>query len=337
MYYQKIFGKDKAFTLAEVLSVVVILGVVAAIMIPSTITKVQKRETLTRFRIAYNLLTDITERARIENGGYPPSNMNSTDIFNTYFRPYLSIARDCGTGNQQGNDRCFAGQNGSWYNIDNGNGCGYNCNSYYKVILKNGMSLAAGDNSTAGFNIFVDINGPKKGYSKLGQDVFMFSWVSDSTLAGCASCSPHQSNVPELIPGPIEYTHGGNWVDKNRVNTIYYYQPTAFDRGVCRDYTELEKNYSKADSELKPRIDAWKSEHNNVDWLNLNAAKNSLRQGGFTEEEINAYSGNHRRQGLGVSAGAVCSIEIVRNGLNFPNDYPWSYANQKPDNFQPVR
>ena len=120
----------KAFTLAELLSVVVILGVVAAIMIPTTIRNTQKRETLTRFKMAYSLLTDITERSRIENGGYPPSNMNTTTIFNTYFRPYLSIAKDCGTTNQQGDNRCFAGQNGGWYNLDNGNGCGYSCNSY---------------------------------------------------------------------------------------------------------------------------------------------------------------------------------------------------------------
>ena len=192
--YRSFAALSSGFTLAEIMVVLVILGVLAAITMSISIQNVQKRETLTRFRRAYSLLVDITERSRVENG-YPPEGISNETLFNTYFRPYLSISRECGNvwGNKRGNDRCFAGPNGMY-------------GDFYQVILKNGMSL--GVRRKAGFGgimVIVDINGPKKGYSKLGQDTFFFTWASEGQLSCGVACIPHQTSVPELIPGGLDW------------------------------------------------------------------------------------------------------------------------------------
>lgn len=296
---------NKAFTLAEVLSVVVILGVVASIMIPTTIRNVKRKETLTRFKMAYSLLTDVTERSRIENG-FPSNVASNTDLFNRYFRPYLQVTKDCGTGNfvavyekdEDGNDiwyepdadhkskwrkhvsygwrnpddyntnRCFAGPLGGIYDL---NGKSYEWQSSYgdayKVILKNGMSMSfRRDAGFGGITIYVDIDGPTKGYSKLGQDTFMFTWASPSEL-GCweGGCVPHQTNVPELIPGGLWWY----------ANPVYYLR--------SRNYNDIRK----------------------------------CREG--------------QGSGNGFPNGGTCSVDIIRNNFEFPRDYPWNYANQVPN------
>ena len=325
----------RGFTLAEILSVVVILGVVASIMIPTTIKNVKKRETLTRLKMAYSLLTDVTERSRIENGfpfdvpyvcndknGKPKkdpcykSPVNNAQLFNIYFRPYLQVTKDCGTGSfvavyekdEDGNEiwydqydsdgnlkldnngnvvkarkhiaytwrnpddyntnRCFAGPLGGIYDL---NGKSYEWQtSYgdaYKVILKNGMSMAFRINSGfGGITIYVDVDGPTKGYSKLGQDTFMFTWANPTEL-GCweGGCIPHQTNVPKLIPGGLWWY----------ANPVYYLR--------SRNYNDIMK----------------------------------CREG--------------QGSGNGFPNGGTCSVDIIKNNFDFPRNYPWNYANQVPN------
>ena len=207
-----------AFTLAEVISVVVILGIVAAIIISTTIKNIQKREILTRFQIATSILEDLTQRSLIENGYPNTSSSNNfqtaTQIFDTYFRPYLQIAKDCGMGNQYGDDRCFMGPNGGWFALNNGYSdfSAYSQYSYYKVILKNGMSMAfrtIGGGSAGSLYIVVDVNGPKKGYSKLGQDTFLFTYGNEGQL-GCGAVSPM------LVPGKINFWAWSDFLCKRR-------------------------------------------------------------------------------------------------------------------------
>ena len=57
---------------------------------------------------------------------------------------------------------------------------GYGPEYCYKVLLKNGMSLGVNSSISYAYSIrfVVDIDGPNKGQSKLGQDVFMFAYYS---------------------------------------------------------------------------------------------------------------------------------------------------------------
>ena len=63
-------GKRKiAFTLAEFLITLGIIGVVAALTLPSVIERHQKLETVTKLKKAYSTLSQAIERAKVDNDG----------------------------------------------------------------------------------------------------------------------------------------------------------------------------------------------------------------------------------------------------------------------------
>ena len=61
-------GRKCAFTLAEVLITLVIIGVIAAITLPTLITKYQKEQTVTRLKKVYSTLSQTNQRAIADNG-----------------------------------------------------------------------------------------------------------------------------------------------------------------------------------------------------------------------------------------------------------------------------
>ena len=58
--------KKIAFTLAEVLITLVIVGVIAALTIPSMINKTNNQETVSRLKKAYSTLAQATQRIIFE-------------------------------------------------------------------------------------------------------------------------------------------------------------------------------------------------------------------------------------------------------------------------------
>lgn len=191
--------KDKkGFNLAEVLITLTILGVVAAISISSITNFYKKTMTIARLKVAYSMLDNMTRQSYVENG-YPPIETFSEQDFKTYFLKYLNVSKYCATGNKATDEKgCFkngtyknygASENATdnngneikrdmWSDLDGQTGFagGYGPNSTFKVVLKNGMSLGVANNYARanGYAIIVDIDGPNKGDSKLGQDVFQF-------------------------------------------------------------------------------------------------------------------------------------------------------------------
>ena len=96
------FKKKIAFTLAEVLITLGIIGVVAAMTIPTLIANYQEKVTITRLKEAYSMLSQAYQFAVNENGS-PASWKFGTDMFDpnahvamaNYFKPYLRLSADC--------------------------------------------------------------------------------------------------------------------------------------------------------------------------------------------------------------------------------------------------
>ena len=212
----------KGFTLAEVLITLTVLGVVAAISISLITNFYKKTMTIARLKVAYSMLDNMTRQSYVENG-YPYGIEVNNSNFNKYFGKYLNISKNCGKANTNSSviaTGCFKqakykNSNSATEYIKDENGKelktdmiytldgksqytnGYSPRWYHKVVLKNGMGLATWYSNVsvpkAGVIFLVDIDGPNKGESKLGQDVFAFNYQASRESGRC--------NSPILVPG----------------------------------------------------------------------------------------------------------------------------------------
>jgi len=180
MFYKK--SSLKAFTLAEVLITLAIIGVVAAITIPSIVANHQKRALETQFAKAYRTLSQAVNLAIAEYGDISTWDWKDSytaeekDKFvKKYFSPYLNHVKFCSATNP--NTGCFPDV---MYKFMSGDNFGNTANlNDPKVQLADGsmisFTLLANTAPTrADINIYFDINGHKKP-NTIGRDLFTFS------------------------------------------------------------------------------------------------------------------------------------------------------------------
>ncbi len=86
--------KRCAFTLAEVLITLGIIGIVAAMTMPSIVADYQKKQTVTQLKKVYSELAQAAEMAKLEYGD-PSSwdySVNGSEFFNKYLSSYTEIS-----------------------------------------------------------------------------------------------------------------------------------------------------------------------------------------------------------------------------------------------------
>ena len=188
-----------AFTLAEVLITLGIIGVVASLTIPALLANSEKQTIVSKVKEAYSILSQATQKTNNDCGGdisgcITSSTANTDNDDNARFqvadnyKKNLSLSKDC-TNTTTG---CFANVMYKW--LDNStpfaniNTANFLANG--KFILSNGMSIAFDWNATASdyFDIYVDING-EQGPNMLGKDTFLFLY--DLNLK---TLKPHATN-----------------------------------------------------------------------------------------------------------------------------------------------
>ena len=180
--------KNKAFTLAETLVVMGIIGVVAALTIPNLSSSTANKENVARGQKAYSTINEAFERVQAEYGNiqrWPSRDFgwdgnNATDFFANRMSEYLKVSKNCARNANQG---CMA----SSVKYLNGTSTtsGYSAvtdadTSAYKMILADGTGLAIRVASGAIF-MNVDIDGPRKGSGTIGKDWFGFVYDRYST------------------------------------------------------------------------------------------------------------------------------------------------------------
>lgn len=171
---------NKAFTLAEVLITLGIIGVVAALTMPAVITNYQKKQTSAQLKKAYSTFAQALVQAQYEFGDASswavtePSSSYEDNLkyFETYWKPYLKIIKVCKTMRECG------------YNIDGYGVLADRINFKYYGLFNNVPGFIYGDGTYAyirpyGFNdtalqlLSIDLNGPRKP-NIIGRDVFQF-------------------------------------------------------------------------------------------------------------------------------------------------------------------
>ncbi len=169
-----------AFTLAEVLITLGIIGIVAAMTMPSLINKTQNKQLETAFKKAYSVhsqaLLYTKQSLGVENlktafatfdaaaGVYPLAR----EFYNEYYK-YLKIDGTCVYSKSVRNYN-----NTQDASIDRGT-------AYPSRQLPDGSCSGTFINA-ASINITVDVNGAKKGPNRLGHDIFVFNVDAKDSL-----------------------------------------------------------------------------------------------------------------------------------------------------------
>ena len=182
----------KAFTLAEVLVTLTIIGVVAAITVPTLSHNATKHATINTLKTTYSILSQAIYRAQADYGdasGWITENERWTEKGATEvaekLKPYLKIEKDCGTYDEK--KECVS----SKYLKRNGESQGINCATdirYYKMVLLNGSALlikstdnTSYQNENSHFSIHVDTNNSLPP-NKWGEDMFAFVYIENKLI-----------------------------------------------------------------------------------------------------------------------------------------------------------
>ena len=206
----------KGFTLAEVLIVIGIIGVVAALTLPNLNHATGDKEKVTKVKKIYSALTEAVDRAQVIYGDFDTwgnglsTNAEKDERFAKRVTEFMKVSKDCGL--EAG---CFS--NALLLNPD---GTEYSDMPYlsslqnlkqYMVILSDGISLrfSYADNYIS--TIGVDIDGPNRGKNQIGNDIFDFTInTSENEL------SEHGAPINQLIPSWFPYNWTGAMSDYNQ-------------------------------------------------------------------------------------------------------------------------
>lgn len=189
-------GRRLGFTLAEVLITLAIIGVVAALTIPTLVTNYQKKSYVTKLQKNYSMLlnsfklmfadegvdyfsqTNYFKGLGLDNGGYGVEDLDVKALNDRYLSKYIKIIQSCSDSSLDNN--CL--MNSVEYKLLNGDDMG--TISEFIGGIKMGY-LITPDGSTIWIipyasMIVIDVNG-QSGPNVLGRDLFIFMFGDDET------------------------------------------------------------------------------------------------------------------------------------------------------------
>ena len=200
----------KAFTLAEVLLVVAIIGIVAAMAIPNLNKSINEDKTVMLFRNTTEQLNAALGKVISENGSYNNANKENCqsgkniDYCATLkMTQYLDVGYNCGDTNK---DKCFTKEkitmfDGSDSDVGNGN---VDCD--YTFLLANGVGVC---NRSGVFEL--DLDGPNKGPNSRGIDLFRLD-MRNGVLSPQPSYDMGETRETETYVDFLNYDRFNQWV-----------------------------------------------------------------------------------------------------------------------------
>lgn len=173
--YKKI-RKNIAFTLSEVLMVLGIIGVVAAITLPNLNDAGSEQVTMAKAKKVYSELSTAWDKAMIKDSITNATNLTAQNVANKI------------------NNNLKTKGSGSYYAPASSSSV-QNCKDT-ATLLQDGSTFCVirfvinSSNKQYGYNVVFDIDGPKAGLNTLGQDIFMASITFDGLSFDTPSMEP---------------------------------------------------------------------------------------------------------------------------------------------------
>ena len=186
---QKVFSfahndKKCAFTMAEVLITLGIIGIIAAMTLPTLIRNQRNKALETAFKKNYSAISRALDMYQAENGERLTSETVGLHELKPILVKYMNVLQDCG-----------------WYDCVSASSTIYkNFNGTNKIVLGllddgqfilNDGSLILIENAGTILLISVDVNGHLKKPNRLGQDLFMFQIDNKGNLIPMGAKGTH--------------------------------------------------------------------------------------------------------------------------------------------------
>lgn len=161
--------KKLAFTLAEVLIVIGIIGIIADMTIPNLKRDIDKQVALVQLKKTYSLLNQALKMSEVDNGNHQTWDNSSADLFyENYLKPYMKVTTEYKNKLVPNyktpktlSKRLYT--SAALVNID-----------YPKFTTPDGVLYSLGTNGGLQQLIYVDINGLKSP-NTFGKDIFGFT------------------------------------------------------------------------------------------------------------------------------------------------------------------
>ena len=189
----------KAFTLAEVLITLGIIGIVAAMTLPALVGNYKKKQTVTQLQKVYTVLNQALRQSEADNESslYWDTSKGTQAYFTEYWKPYLKIIKYCTEAG--GPEECNYTSRTPWYRAD-GRRDAYNVaidsnrvasilsdGTFVSILTSSGYGSQEGSSdengniigNTGGIDsrIIVDLNASKMP-NTFGRDVFLLQRVA---------------------------------------------------------------------------------------------------------------------------------------------------------------
>lgn len=177
-----ILRKLKGFTLSEVLITLVVIGVVAAITVPSIIVESHSEEIRSLLNKNYSVINQALYRYYLDEGYNPSGQEFSARTFKQIYQKGFNVLKDYGLY-----DFYYSNKNYDIYkNLTGDSNLDFYMFDDGQFIINDG-SLIMIDNPNLGVGknrvfISVDVNGPYKKPNRLGKDLFMFQLMDEGLL-----------------------------------------------------------------------------------------------------------------------------------------------------------
>ncbi len=190
----------KGFTLSEVLITLAVIGIVAALTIPSVVKNYQKTQTISKLRKAWSTINQAYNNSQALNGMYQTwdkaADIGTAEYFSRYWRPYLKVAKVCTSYSD-----CGYKSSAPWKNArgeDTGTAV-VATDARTTFLTGDGVlfvifTISGGSgNVIVNNNIFIDLNGAR-GPNQCGKDLFYFTRTDKGILPYCYSGSASYIN-----------------------------------------------------------------------------------------------------------------------------------------------
>ena len=179
--------RKAAFTLAEVLITLGIIGVVAAMTMPALIQNARNRELESALKKSASVIAQALDMYKAENG-VPITSDVSTHNLKPAIIKYFKVLQDCGEGYNDADSACIKNYNDpdrnstTYKNFSGNNTIFLNDFDDGQFVLTDGTLILLNNYETQAVIISVDVNGYKKRPNRLGQDLFMFQLNEEGKL-----------------------------------------------------------------------------------------------------------------------------------------------------------